>query len=301
MPEDIIFKRRDKLRKHFVNTSNVLLYEYKTLSGEAKITFQVIESFDWEDKETGDSKGYVFPAITTLADIRGTSARTIYRHIKNLESVHLLTRQRRSHKASFIFIEDVSQEEANKYLETYVNKPRGNFFSHKSIDKNGSSSEASQLTKMAVDNIKEEELKENEIYVNDNLSSKGKREPSPLKDLLIQYELKIPRKTKRNEKNNMKLTSVNREKRDYLALEMAEKLSDRKSLGCFRVIAEKVPESVIFEVLSSIKETAREGKIKVSGGALFVNIIQGYCEARGIDLGFKNGFEKDNSNYYNQK
>ena len=68
--------------------------------------------------------------------------------------------------------------------------------------------------------------------VNENISSKDKRELSPLKDLLIQYELKIPRKAKRNEKNNMKLTPVNREKRDYLASEMAEKLGDRKSLGC---------------------------------------------------------------------
>ncbi len=31
----------------------------------------------------------------------------------------------------------------------------------------------------------------------------------------------------------------------------------------------------------SINETAREGKIKVSRGALFVTIIQGYCDSHG--------------------
>lgn len=284
MAEDIIFKRRDKLRKHFVNTSNVLLYEYKTLSGEAKITFQVIESFDWEDKETGDSKGYVFPAITTLASIRGTSERTIYRHIKNLESVHLLTRQRRSHKASFIFIEDVSHEEANKYMETYVNKPRGNFFSQSSIDKNGSLSEASQLTKMAVDYIKEKELEKDEINVNENLSSKGKG-MMPLKDLLGYSDIVLSRRAKTQWKTGDRGIK-NKEKRDYLASEIADKLNDQKSLGCFRVIAEKVPQPVIFEAISSIKETTREGKIKVSGGALFVDIIKSYCNAHGIELGF---------------
>ena len=82
MAEDIIFKRRNRLKKHFVPTSNVLLYCYRTVSDAAKITYQVIDSFDWESKETGDSKGYVFPATETLATIRNMSERTIQRHIR---------------------------------------------------------------------------------------------------------------------------------------------------------------------------------------------------------------------------
>ena len=51
MKEKIVFKRRNRLKKHFVNTSNVLLYGYQNVSDAAKITFQVIDGFDWENKE----------------------------------------------------------------------------------------------------------------------------------------------------------------------------------------------------------------------------------------------------------
>ena len=56
--------------------------------------------------------------------------------------------------------------------------------------------------------------------------------------------------------------------------------------GCYRVIAEKVPSGVIFQILASIKETWKEGKIKQSRGALFVNIIKNYAQSRSIELGF---------------
>src|SRR5881275_588155 len=98
MNEDLIFIRRNRVKNEFVNTSKVLLYCYKQLSDAAKITFQIIDGFDWESKETGDSKGYVFPAVETLATIRHTTVRTIQRHLKELEVTQLLTRQRRQNK-----------------------------------------------------------------------------------------------------------------------------------------------------------------------------------------------------------
>ncbi len=138
------------------------------------------------------------------------------------------------------------------------------------------------------------------INVNENFKTFENRETErqnrggetkSLKDLLTQYNLKIPKKVKNEAELPRKTYKINggidRDQRDYLASEMATKLSDQKSLGCFRTIAEKVPQQVIFQVLSSIKETDREGKIRVSRGALFVNIIQGYCESHGIELGFR--------------
>lgn len=124
--------------------------------------------------------------------------------------------------------------------------------------------------------------------VNENLSIKRKGGTKSLRDILIQYDLQVPRKAKKALNYQPKTTNFDKNERDYLASEIADKLNDHKSLGCFRVIAEKVPQPVIFEVLSSIKETDREGKIKVSRGALFVNIIQGYCENHSIELGFGN-------------
>jgi hypothetical protein len=267
------------------------------LSGEAKITFQVIESFDWEDKETGDSKGVVFPAIKTLAEIRDTSERTIYRHIKDLEEAKLLTRQRRSHKASNIFIEDVSEAEANIYLDKYVNKAKRDTVSQNSTAKNGNSLMPSQMTNMSVDNIyKKKEKKENEINVNANLKiseDKKRYGMQGLSDIMQRFDivptppvknLKLPKNRTTKQKN--KINPDEKIKRDYFAKEIATELNDEKSLGCYRVIADKVPQHIIFETLSSVKETWKEGKIQKSRGALFVDAIKNYCEKKHIDLEF---------------
>lgn len=114
--ENYIFQRRNPIRNHFVNTPKVLLHGYKHLSDNAKITYQVIDGYDWEDKDTGDSKGYAFPATDTLAQIRGVSKRTIERHLAELEQVGLITRQQRRNLPSILYIEDVSEEEIGAYL-----------------------------------------------------------------------------------------------------------------------------------------------------------------------------------------
>ncbi len=123
MHEAVIFKRRNRLKRHFVPTSNVLLYCYDKVSDAAKITYQVIDSFDWESKETGDSKGYAFPATEKLAAIRNLTERTVHRHIRELENAGLLTRQRRRYKPSILYIEDVADEEVTAYLTAYVDPP----------------------------------------------------------------------------------------------------------------------------------------------------------------------------------
>ncbi len=291
MEEAVIFQRRNRLKKHFVNTSNVLLYGYQTLSDAAKITYQVIDGFDWESKDTGASKGYVFPAVETLAKIRHTTDRTIRRHINELVDVKLLSRQRRRYKPSILFIEEISEKEINSYLIIFVDKkgeePKiGERFNPR-MDKNVRSQQHPEWTKMSVQYKKENEvLKENEINVNENFkSSKTKTtenrdgQITSLGTILAKYGLKRP---KIKEKPETIL------KRDYLAQEMAEKLNDEKSLGCYRVIADKIPQPVIFEVLGSVKETAIAGKIKESRGALFVEIIKQYAQKKEIELGFKN-------------
>ena len=117
MPEEFQFKRRNRLKRHYVNTSNVLLYGYQEvayeergsnktfrLSDAAKITYQVIDGFDWEDKETKDSKGFVYPSIDTLVKIRGLSRRTIFEHINQLEKAKLLFRVPHKYKPSDLYI-----------------------------------------------------------------------------------------------------------------------------------------------------------------------------------------------------
>ena len=95
---------------------------------------------------------------------------------------------------------------------------------------------------------------------------------------MTHYGLKKPEKADRS------TTVIHR---DYLAQEIADKLGDAKSLGCYRKIADKIPQDVIFDVLSSVKDVAHSGKIRQSRGALFVEIIKRYAYGRGIELGFK--------------
>ena len=122
MQEDVIFRRRNRLKKHFVNVSNVLLYCYEFVSDAAKITFQVIDGFDWESKETGESKGFVFPAVETIAKIRHTSVRTIQRHMLELIKAKLLTRVRQRNKPSILYIEEVSDEEVDTFFAFFETK-----------------------------------------------------------------------------------------------------------------------------------------------------------------------------------
>ncbi len=294
MQEDIIFRRRNRLKKHFVNTSNVLLYCYAFVSDAAKITYQIIDGFDWEDKETGESKGYVFPAVETIAKIRHTSTRTIQRHILELIKAKLLTRIRQRNKPSILYIEDVSDEEINKYFQYFESKDRK--ISVEQVDTSTQtrndifvvSHEASETTKVSFAYKEEEnEKKENKNNVNEHETKEAKKRGNgiaSLADISKQYDIEKFRSAKKPDKQR---TADERMKRDYYAQTMAQELNDTKSLGAFRIIAEHVPESVIFQALANVRETARDGKIKHSRGALFMTIIQQWCEAHGKDLGFK--------------
>jgi hypothetical protein len=293
MSEDFIFKHRNRLKNHFVNVSKVLLYGYKSLSDGAKITFQVIDGFDWEDKETGDSKGYVFPSTEMIAKIRNTTERTIRRHITELIGAKLITRQRRKYRASVLFIETVSDKEADTYFDLLKNN-RKKTGEEKSVvnsrtDKNVRSEQGGEKTKMSVLFKKENEVKENEINVNvdlHRLEEKNYKKPErgvngldSVSNILKQFKLKIPPRPNIRKPDEYA-------KRDFIAEELARDFNDQKSLGCYRTIAEKVPSGVIHEIRSSIRETYRNRKVRQSRGAIFVSVVKKYCEGKGIELDF---------------
>lgn len=75
-------------------------------------------------------------------------------------------------------------------------------------------------------------------------------------------------------------------RRDYVANELARELNDEKGLGCFRAIAERIPQQIIFEKLALVKELASEGKIRSNPAALFVYYIKQYAKDKQIDLKF---------------
>ena len=293
MHEDIIFRRRNRLKKHFVNVSNVLLYCYTFVSDAAKITFQVIDGFDWESKDTGESKGYVFPAIETIAKIRHTSVRTIQRHILELIKAQLLTRLRQRNKPSILYIEEVSDTEVEKYFQFFDskeqprNEPQIAESSQSRNDKNVVSHKAPETTKMSFAYMKENERKENEINVNENFQFAEMKKRSGMqgiRDIMTQFGTQ-PSTRKKPTAQQGKPEEI--QQRDFLAEEIANALGDQKSLGAFRKIAERVPELIIREILAQIQETWHEGKVKKSRGALFISMIQQYSTAHRINLGFQ--------------
>ena len=117
--DNVTFRRRNRLKKHFVITSNVLLFGYPHVSDSAKVTYQVIDSFDWQDGQ-GLRKGFAYPSVETLATIRSVTDRTIQRHIEELVDTALLTKEERPGYTNLLYIEDVSDDEAGRYEESFA-------------------------------------------------------------------------------------------------------------------------------------------------------------------------------------
>lgn len=268
MTEEYVFRHRNRLKKHFVITSNVLLYGYRNLSDGAKITYQVIDSFDWEDKETKTSKGYVFPAVSTIARIRGLKERAIQYHLRSLIEEGLLTRIRRKNAPSILVIEDVSEAEKRRYLAESVDREEATEKRKILRSQNPAPKTEEEKGKEDENNVEENRIV-NKVEATESLGAILKRLPKP--------------------KAVNKGRSLDLAKKGYLAQKMAKELDDVESLGCYRVIAEQCPPELIFEVLSIVKDTANRGKVRQSRAALFVDLVKRLCQKRGIDLGFRGG------------
>ncbi len=102
-------RRRDAIRP----------FGYSHVSDTAKVTFQVIDSFDWQDGQ-GLRKGFAYPSVDHLAAIRSVSDRTIQRHIDELMAAGLLTKEERPGHTNILYIEDGSEEEAKRYEDSFA-------------------------------------------------------------------------------------------------------------------------------------------------------------------------------------
>jgi DNA-binding MarR family transcriptional regulator len=111
--DNVTFRRRNKLKKRFVITDKVLLYGYTRLSDGARVTYLVLDGFDWED-EDGLRKGFAFPSKAHLAEIRELDERTVQRHVQELEAAGLVTREERPGQTNIYWLEDASDEEAER-------------------------------------------------------------------------------------------------------------------------------------------------------------------------------------------
>ena len=100
-----------------------------------------------------------------------------------------------------------------------------------------------------------------------------------------------------NVKSNAVFNKDKKEKRseqkEYLAQEMAEKLEDDHSLGFYRKVADLIPETLIFQALSEVKDAYLTGRVKKSKAALFTTVIQSKAQEHNIKFDVK---KKGNKN-----
>jgi hypothetical protein len=245
----------------------VLLFGYRHLSDGAKLTYEAIDSFDWEDQE-GVRKGYAYPSISRVARGRGVSDRTIQRHLAELEAVGLLERQTRPNETSVLIINEPSEEEIRKYLasldrqrgDKYVTPPQPQVGGDKNVTPSNANSESKKFKPVNEDKP---------------VKTEGSRGSEPIGQLLPGYAAEL---TKKRQDPTYKV------KREYLAQEMLRVLGDEHSLGFYRRVAKRVPTPLIFEALGIVKEIAREGNIRKSRGALFVKVISTRADLKTTNL-----------------
>ena len=89
-----------------------------------------------------------------------------------------------------------------------------------------------------------------------------------------------------NVKENVILKKGKRsQEKELLAKEISEQLEDSHSLGFYRKIVDTVPENLIYQALSEVKDTYLMGKVKKSRAALFNSVIQTKARENNINLG----------------
>jgi hypothetical protein len=105
------------------------------------------------------------------------------------------------------------------------------------------------------------------------------------------YNKTLINKKENNVKSDAIFKTNKKEKRspekEYLAEEMAEQLNDDHSLGFYRKIADIVPETLIFQALSEVKDAALTGRVRKNKAALFTTVIQGKAQEHNINLDIK--------------
>jgi len=125
--DNLQIRRRNKLRRHTTVVSNVIIRGYHHVSDHAKMTYLALDSYDWPD-ENGQSKGNVWPAMSTIAADRGKSRLSILRDVQELSEAGLLTVESGKERGipNLYWIEDPSEEESEKYQARYVKKAEHN-------------------------------------------------------------------------------------------------------------------------------------------------------------------------------
>lgn len=227
-------------QSHYTLVSNVLLFGCAGLTDAEKLTYIAIQSFDWTDPK-GTRKGYAFPSVRTLATLRRTNRRTIFRHLEKLERCGIVRREPRVGHPTLMHLAGPSEAQTAAYLST--------------IDRAGSDTDVTPPSATDVTPSKQRE-RETDKTVNAG------------EDALVEEASGWKRY-----RPTIKLSREARLKRDYIAGEILKVTGDPHSLGYYRKVAASVPPQRVFEGLSVVREASRRGGVSKTRGALFVSIM----------------------------
>jgi len=75
--------------------------------------------------------------------------------------------------------------------------------------------------------------------------------------------------------------------KEFLAQDLAEKLEDDHSLGFYRKVVDIIPENLIFQALSEVKDAYLTGRVKKSKAALFTSVIKTKATEHNISFSLK--------------
>lgn len=253
--DEFILRYRNPLARDFVIVSQVVLIGYPHLSDGAKITYWVIYGHDWYEPERGGRKGFAYPTVRRLAQLRHTTDRTIQRHLTELIDAGLLTRVFRRGKPSTLYIEEPGKEETEAYLQARLS--------------GGDKNVGGGVTKMSP-HKEDKDKKMNSVNgVKKDLMEEGRGKSKGWTPISKLVEEKV-RPVRANDRTG------------WVADQILAATGDSHSLGCYRTIAQRCSQALVFEALSLLKEARRDGSVQKSRGALFIGIIRRLCRERGL-------------------
>jgi hypothetical protein len=95
-----------------------------------------------------------------------------------------------------------------------------------------------------------------------------------------------------NHINNVKGNAISNKKKrtpekEFFAKDLAEQLNDDHSLGFYRKVVDTMPENLIWQALSEVKDAHLMGRVKKSKAALFNSVIQNKAKENNINFNVK--------------
>jgi hypothetical protein len=250
-----IIRHRNPIGDRFVIVSRTVLFGYPGISDGAKLTYWVVYSHDWYGPGEEGRKGYVWPTIARIARLRHATERTIQRHLIELIQSGLLARVQRKGKPSILYIEEPS--------ETTIQPDN---------DPGGDEYVGGGVTKMSPPSEEDEDKKNNNAVNEDEAISQKPNQPDNRNRGWKSLHLLLPQRLAARGEHSQE---------EWLAQQILASTGDAYSLGCYRLIARKCDQELLFEALALLKEAKREKKVRRSQGALFLGIVRRMCAQRG--------------------